>query len=166
MWKFHRIRPSNFPTIRISQFSAVVSQSSNLFATLLEATDVKQIEQLFDMQAAEYWDNHYRFDVLTEKSMPKRLGGTQVHLLIINAWVPLLFVYGSVHGKQSYKDQAISLLEQMPAEDNVVVRKWEQVGAEPRSAASSQALLQLYSGYCSCRRCLECRIGYQMLKRK
>lgn len=166
IWKFHRIRPSSFPTIRISQFAALVNRSSNLFATLLEAKEVKQIQQLFDIQASDYWNNHYQFDVITKASTPKRMGEAQVEMLIINAWVPLLYLYGSVHGQQHYKDQAVALLEQLPAEDNVVVRKWCQAGIHPASAASSQALLQLYSNYCNCRRCLECRIGYQILKRK
>lgn len=166
MWKFHRIRPSGFPTIRISQFAALVCRSSNLFATLLETTDVKQIENLFDIQASEYWDNHYQFDVATKTSSHKRMGRSQVHMLIINAWVPLLYVYGSTHGQQQYKDQAVGLLEQLPPEDNVYIRKWRQVGLEPESAANSQALLQLYTKYCTSRRCLECRIGYQILKHK
>lgn len=164
MWKYHRLRPSNFPTIRISQFAALANRSSNLFATLLETTDVKQIEHLFDLQASEYWDNHYRFDVAAEKAATKRMGRTQVQLLIINAWVPLLFVYGNTHGQQQYKDQALDLLTQLPPEDNVIVRRWRQAGIEPQSAASTQALLQLESKYCRSRRCLECRIGFNILK--
>lgn len=166
LWKFHRIRPSGFPTIRISQFAALVCQSSNLFSTLLEAKEAKQIERLFDVKASDYWDSHYRFDVATDKPSPKRVGKTQVQTLIINVWVPLLFLYGTVCGQQSYKDQAIGLLEQLPAEDNIVIRRWRQTGIQLSSASTSQALLQLDSKYCAHRRCLECRIGYQILKQK
>ncbi|MBR4505399.1 MAG: DUF2851 family protein [Bacteroidales bacterium] len=166
MWKFHRMRPSSFPTIRISQFAALVNRASNLFSTMLETTDVKQLEQLFDLQASKYWDNHYQFDKITKTATPKRMGRAQTQMLIINAWVPLLFVYGSMHGQQRYKDQAVALLEQLPPEDNVVVRRWCQVGMDPKSASSTQALLQLYAKYCNSRRCLECRIGYQILKHK
>ena len=166
MWKFHRIRPSSFPTIRISQFAALVCRSSNLFATLLEATEAKQIERLFDLQASEYWDTHYRLDIPTEKAAPKRMGRSQAQMLIINEWVPILFVYGSMHGQQKDTEQAVDLLEQMPAEDNAIVRRWRQVGIDAKSAATSQALIQLYSNYCNNRNCLECRIGYQILKHK
>jgi hypothetical protein len=165
LWKFHRLRPSNFPTIRISQFARLVSESSNLFSTLLELTDVKQIERLFNQQAADYWKNHYQFDRVAAKSMVKRVGRMQADLLIINAWVPLLFVYGCEHGSQAHKDQAVGLLSQLPPEDNAIIRVWRQAGIEPTNAAESQALLQLYNNYCQNRRCLDCRIGFHILKR-
>lgn len=165
LWRFHRLRPSNFPTLRISQFARLVSCSTNLFATLLEMTDVGNIERLFNQQAADYWNNHYQFDKPTQRSSVKRLGSMQARLIVINAWVPLLFVYGAAHGQQCYKDQALNLLAQLPAEDNAVIRQWRQFGINPSTAAESQALLQLSSNYCTGRRCLECRIGYNLLKR-
>ena len=96
--------------------------------------------------------------------MPKHIGKMQARLLIINAWVPLLFVYGITHGQQHYKDQAISLLSQLPAEDNAIIRRWQSYGITPGNAAESQALIQLNNNYCRSRRCLECRVGYHMLK--
>ena len=166
LWKFYRMRPSSFPTIRISQFASLVSHSSNLFSTLLDTSDARQMEALFDQQASEYWNSHYQFDILSKTVRQKRVGRSQAQILIINAWVPLLFVYGSAHGQQHYKDQALNLLEQLPPEDNAIVRRWRQAGIEPQSAAASQALLQLENNYCQQRRCLECRIGYQILKHK
>lgn len=166
LWRFYRMRPSSFPTIRISQFAKLLSETSSLFATLLDITNVKEMEKLFDKQAAEYWNRHYKFDKSTVKSSPKRVGKAQADLLIINAWVPLLFLYGAQHGQQRYKDQAVDLLAQLPAEDNAVIRRWRQLGIEPSNAADSQALLQLYNGYCAGRRCLECGIGFQILKHK
>ena len=166
LWKFYRLRPSAFPTIRISQFADLVSQSKNLFATLLETTDVRDMERLFARQAAPYWDTHYHFDQPTDTSSVKHIGRMQADLLIINAWVPLLFVYGVEHQQQRYKDQALSLLEQLKAENNAIVRQWQAVGLSPANAAESQALIQLANNYCANRRCLECRIGYQLLKHK
>ena len=166
LWKYYCLRPSSFPTIRISQFAQLLSQSSSIFATLLSMNDAKEIEKLFDQHAAEYWDNHYKFDKVTAKSSVKRIGKVQAELLIINAWVPLLFLYGAEHGQQNYKDQAVDLLMQLPAEDNVVIRRWRQAGLKPSNAAESQALLQLYNNYCTGRRCLECGIGFQILKHK
>ena len=164
LWKFYRLRPTSFPTIRISQFADLLSRIPNLFSNLLQMTDVKQLEQLFACEAAPYWNNHYQFDQLANDCRPKRIGRMQADLLIINAWVPLLFVYGAELGQQQYKDQALNLLRQLPPENNAVTRRWQQVGITPRNAAESQALLQLSSGYCTPRYCLQCRIGYHLLK--
>lgn len=166
LWRFYRLRPSSFPTIRISQFAHLVSTSSNLFSMLLAVTDAKEMVKLFDQSAAGYWDTHYKFDAATTRSSRKRVGKMQAQLLIINAWVPLLFLYGTMHGQQRYKEQAVDLLMQLPPEDNVVIRRWRAAGIEPANAAESQALLQLDGAYCRCRRCLECNIGFQILKHK
>ncbi len=164
LWRFFRLRPSAFPTIRISQFAHLVSLSSNLFSTLLETHDADRLEKLFDCQAADYWNNHYRFDQATARSSVKRLGRMQAHLLIINAWVPLLFVYGEVRGQQQYKEQAVAILEQLPPEDNAILRCFRAVGLTAANAAQSQALIQLRNNYCTSRQCLNCRIGHSVIK--
>ena len=164
LWRFFKLRPSSFPTFRISQFADFVAQSHNLFSALLDMSDVREMERLFDREASPYWDNHYRFDRESEKTKRKCVGKQLSDSLIINAWVPLLFVYGVEHGQSHYKEQAFALLEQLPAEDNAVVRTWQQAGIVPKNAAESQSLIQLSSAYCSNRRCLECRFGYQLLK--
>ena len=163
LWKFYRLRPSSFPTIRISQFAHLLSRTTNLFSSLLQITDVKQLEQMFVCEAAPYWNDHYQLDQPANDNHPKRIGHMQSDMLIINAWVPLLFDYGVELGQQQYKDQAVSLLQQLPAENNAVIRRWQQAGVTPRNAAESQALLQLSSHYCNTRQCLECRIGYHIL---
>lgn len=165
LWKFYRIRPSSFPTIRISQFANLVATSSNLFSTLLDMTDAAQIAALFNQPAAEYWCSHYRFDQLSP-SHPKAVGRAQAEMLVINAWVPLLFVYGTVHGQQQYKDQAIDLLQQLKAENNNIIRRWKSNGIAADTAARSQALLQLHNSYCLNHRCLDCTIGYNLIKRR
>ena len=166
LWRYYRLRPSSFPTIRISQFAQLVSESSNLFSTLLSMTDAQEMVKLFDQTASEYWSSHYKFDTVAARSSKKRVGKMLAQSLIINAWVPLLFLYGALHGKLEYKEQAVELLNQLPAEDNAVIRRWRSVGVEPDNAAESQALLQLDGGYCRGRRCLECSIGFQILKHK
>ncbi len=164
LWRFFRLRPSAFPTIRISQMAHLLSRTTNLFSTLLTMTEADAIVRLFDCQASPYWENHYHFDRPIETRSVKRLGRMQADLLIINAWVPLLFVYGETVGNQQYKEQAVALLEQMGAERNRIVRQWQQVGLEPRNAAQSQALIQLKNNYCCNRRCLDCRIGHHVIK--
>jgi hypothetical protein len=166
LWRFFRIRPSAFPTIRLSQFASLLATTSNLFSTLLEKTDVKAMERLFNCQAADYWDTHYHFDQPAERKSVKRVGRMQADSLIINAWIPLLFVYGEVRGQQQYKEQALHLLQQLAAEDNSVVRRFAPAGLTPENAAQSQALIQLYNNYCSGRRCLECHIGHSIIKQK
>lgn len=165
LWRFFRVRPSSFPTIRISQFAQLVSMSSNLFSTLLPMTDVEQIVKLLDCHAADYWDNHYHFDQATERKSVKRLGRMQAELLIINAWIPLLFVYGAVRGQQQYKEQALRLLQQLPPENNSIIRQFQTLGQKPDNAAQSQALIQLKNNYCNGRRCLDCRIGHHIIKK-
>ena len=164
LWKFYRIRPSAFPTIRISQFADLLSRTNNLFSSLLQITDLRQLEDFFRCQAASYWNSHYQFDEPANDNHPKRMGRMQADLVIINAWVPLLFVYGSQLGQQQYKEQAISLLQQLAPENNAVIRRWRQVGLNPTNAAESQALLQLGSQYCTTKNCLQCRIGHNLLK--
>ena len=165
LWKFYCIRPSSFPTIRISQFARLVSESSNLFARLLTITDAKELLALFNQAAAPYWNDHYRFDVPSESSSVKHLGKAQAAMLVINAWVPLLFVYGVAHGQQQYKDQAVALLQQLPPENNNVIRRWRALGMDLPDSAHTQAVLQLEGCYCSARRCLDCAIGYNIIKR-
>lgn len=164
LWRFFRVRPSAFPTIRISQFAQLMSSTASLFSTLLDMKEVGDIETLFCCRASDYWDNHYHFDRPTEKHSVKRVGRMQADLLIINAWVPLLFVYGEIHGQQAYKDQAVALLQQLPAENNMIVRSYVAAGVTPESAAQTQALIQLKSKYCNSRRCLDCSIGHNIIK--
>ncbi len=162
LWKFFRLRPYSFPTLRISQFAQLVCQSRNLFSRLLETPDAAELQQFFDVQAAPYWDNHFRFDH-PSPGKPKHLGRACVDLLIINAWVPLLFEYGNYHNEQRYKDQAIDILQQLKSEYNHIVRQWATVGIKSDNAARSQALIQLYNEHCSRHDCLHCPIGYKII---
>ncbi|MCQ2294343.1 MAG: DUF2851 family protein [Bacteroidales bacterium] len=162
LWKFFRLRPYSFPTIRISQFAALLCQSHNLFAHLLDTPDAVQLQQFFDVAASDYWTHHFQFDK-PSPGKPKKLGSAFVQVLIINAWVPLLFEYGNQHGNQSYKDQAVSILEQLPPERNNIITQCASVGLKPSSAAQSQALLQLFNQHCTPRTCLSCPIGYKVI---
>lgn len=165
LWRFFRIRPSSFPTIRISQFASLVSASSNLFSTLLPMTDADKIVTLFNCHASSYWDNHYHFDRPVDRSSVKQLGRIQANSLVINAWIPLLFVYGEINGQQEKKDQAFALLQQIKPEDNRIIRQFCTAGLNPDNAEQTQALIQLKNSYCTGRRCLECRIGQHIIKK-
>jgi len=162
LWKFYRMRPNGFPTIRISQFARLVCQSHSLFSHLLETTDAAELQKFFDVTASPYWNTHFRFDH-PSAGVPKRLGESFVNILIINAWVPLLFEYGNQNGQQHYKDQAVSILQQLPPEKNHIIRQWQAAGVKALNADQSQALLQLYNGHCASHDCLHCQIGYKII---
>lgn len=162
LWKFFRMRPSSFPTVRISQFASFLCTSHNLFSKLLETERVEYLLAYFNATAADYWTTHYRFDAATKASI-KRVGTQLANTLVINAWLPLLFVYGRRHDRQDLCDRAVELLRQVKPESNNIVRVWKDFGIQPRSAADTQALLQLFNNYCDLHRCLDCRIGYHCL---
>ena len=164
LWKFFRMRPASFPTLRISQFSNLISRSSNLFSKLLETKEVKSLRTFFDVEASDYWRNHFRFDKPVDKGSIKTLGDNTVDTILINAWVPLLFRYGQSHDDDSLKEQALNILHQIPAEKNTIVRLWQKAGIEPVDAADSQAILQRYNEYCSKKRCLDCSLAFRLLK--
>ena len=162
LWKFFRQRPYGYPTLRISQFAQLLSQSRNLFSQLLETPEAAQLQQFFNVKASPYWDNHFQFDKLSP-GKEKRLSLNTANLIIINAWVPLLFEYGSQHGMQQYKDQAVDILQQLPPEDNQIIRRWKEVGVQAANAAQSQALIQLFKEHCGTHDCLHCQIGYKII---
>ena len=162
LWKFFRMRPYGYPTLRISQFAQLVCQSRNLFSHLLETPDATELQKFFNVSASPYWDNHFQFDK-PSPGKKKQVGSAFVNVLIINAWVPLLFEYGNQHGMQQYKDQAVDLLEQLPPERNHIVSHWKEAGIRAENAAQTQALIQLYNNYCSQHNCLRCQIGYKII---
>ena len=162
-WKFLRMRPSNFVTIRLAQMAQLIHKNGCLFSKIKAAKDTAEVKTLFDVEASEYWKTHYRFEVPAE-SKPKHLGNTTADVLIINAVTPLLFCYGKLHKDESVCDTAIQFLEATEAEDNTVIRHYAQCGVKAENAMQTQALLHLYNMYCKRKRCLECRIGAVLLR--
>lgn len=163
VWKFMRLRPINFPTIRIAQLAMLIHHSSALFSRILETNDLDSLRHLFDVSASEYWDNHYRFNKISEENKQKTLGETAFNNLVINTIAPLLFVYGDQHLDQAMKDRALLLLEKTAPESNQIIRKWNELGIESRSAFETQALIQLKNGYCEVKKCLHCQLGAKII---
>lgn len=157
-WKFLRLRPANFPTIKMSQFANFVAQHENLFQTILQLPTYKAYQEFFQCDASAFWKEHYSFKK-SSKVKSVALGRATIDLLIINTVAPLIFLYGIKTGEQLYIDKAINLLEQIPAEKNAEMRTWQALGLKILSASESQALFQLKKEYCSHKRCLECAIG-------
>lgn len=163
LWKFMRLRPINFPTVRIAQFGALIHQSSALFSRILESESLDELRKLFDVSASEYWNNHYNFNKVSKDDHPKKLGETAFNNLVINTIVPMLFVYGDQHLDQKMKDRALFLLEKLPPESNQIIMKWNELGIESRSAFETQALLQLKNKYCEPKKCLNCQLGAKII---
>lgn len=164
LWKFMRLRPVNFSTIRISQFARLVYQSNGLFSQLLEIENLEDIKKLFRVEASEYWNSHYSFNKTTVANKVKEIGESSVNSLIINVVVPFLFVYGEKMNKENLKNRALLFLENLPAEENSIVKNWENLGVSSRSAFESQALLLLKNEYCDRKKCLNCQIGVKLVK--
>ena len=164
-WKWLRLRPGNFPTIRIAQLAALIHKSSSLFSKILACTDYKSITELLEVEVSKYWKNHYQFGV-ESKTRNKRLGSMGIQSIIINSVVPVLFSYGEVSGKEYLKERALQLLDSIPAEKNSIISRWEKCGVQVDSSWSSQALLQLKLNYCDKYRCLQCEFGNRIIRLK
>ncbi|HBL75320.1 MAG: hypothetical protein A2W90_20535 [Bacteroidetes bacterium GWF2_42_66] len=163
LWKFMRLRPVNFPTIRISQFAQLICKSTALFSKILETESLKTLELFFDVESSEYWANHYRFNKASAK-IPKRLGSSAFQNIVINTIAPVLFIYGDINEKHELKDRALRFLDELPAESNSIIDGWEKLEIRAKSAFESQALLQLKNGYCKNKKCLDCRIGAKIIR--
>lgn len=163
LWKFGKLRPSNFPTLRIAQFSKLIHKSSGLFSKLINAGSINEIKELFDLQSSPYWKNHYLFDK-PSPGRTKQMGDSAIYNIIINTLVPMKFVYGSEHMKPEIKEQAISLLTGLPAEENIIIKNWKQLGIVPANAGESQALIELKKYYCTPKKCLNCAIGLNLIR--
>ena len=162
-WKFFRLRPAGFPTVRLAQLAALLHRPDQLFSQLLAAPDTAAAEQLFTANLSDYWLTHFRFDKSAARRM-KPLGREFVHLLLINTVAPFLFHYGRAQGRADLQDRALRLLDELPPEANTVVSGWAERGQRAQSAAHTQALLHLKTRYCDAKRCLECAIGNAILR--
>ncbi len=162
LWKFSRLRPVNFPTIRISQLAAMLAVTGGLFSVVLEAAEVRQLEEVFEVKASQYWDDHFVFGKKSRKVV-KNTGSQATLIFLVNAVIPVLYVYGKSRDSRDTCEKAITFLEDMPAEENIIVDEWKEAGITAESAFYSQALIQLRNEYCKKRRCLECRIGSKLV---
>ena len=155
--KFFRLRPPNFPTVRLAQLAMLYFSRKNLFSVIILARNTSEFYKIFNVSASEYWDTHYNFGVSSLRRK-KRITKSFVDLLIINTVIPLKFCYAVQHG-QDASEEILQLASQIPAEDNTVVKNFNLLKPVTKNASHSQALLQLKSAYCDSNRCLHCAIG-------
>ena len=162
IWKFARLRPANFPTVRLSQLAAMLSVTGGLFSKTIEASNICQLKDLFEVTASGYWDDHYVFGKKSRRC-PKSTGSQATDIFLINAVIPVLFVYGKCRDSHEICEKALSFLEEIAPEENSITDEWRSVGIEAESAYYSQALVQLRNNYCKKRKCLDCRIGGRLI---
>lgn len=163
LWKFLRMRPVNFPTIRLAQFASLLSGNAGLLTKLMSMTSVDSMCEIFRVTASAYWDHHFVFDKETP-GKPKQVGRSSAELLIMNSVLPFMFLYGTSTGNEALSSRALALYEQLPGEENSVISKWSQAGLDTSTAFMTQALMNLKVNYCDKRNCLHCRIGNLLLK--
>ncbi|MDB5288625.1 MAG: hypothetical protein JWR05_3574 [Mucilaginibacter sp.] len=164
LWKFLRMRPQNFPTIRLAQFAALVVQSNHLFSKVLETKEVKALRDLFNnIQINNYWETHYRFDK-ESKPVGKHLGVASVDTILLNTVALFLFSYGKHLQQQYFISRSLKLLENIPGEQNSIMTDFANLGLEINTAFESQALLELKNNYCDYKKCLQCGVGIKILK--
>jgi hypothetical protein len=164
MWKFMRLRPAAFPSLRIAQLAALYNSHQRLFQEIVECGTVASLSMIFRVGASEYWDRHFIFDRKARYAV-KRFGEQSIQLLIINAIIPMLHLYGELMNKPGICDRAIGFLEGLPPEKNAIMKKWAALGIHAENSLESQGLLQLKKRMCDHHRCLECSIGHQVLCR-
>jgi hypothetical protein len=162
-WKFLRLRPANFPTLRIAQFASLLYHNRNFFSQIVETESLHDVYKLFEVNQSDYWQNHYRFGSKSQKKVAA-LGESSIQNIIINSIVPVLVSYGQTIDDNRYVERAIQWLENLPTEKNKITRVWEDIGMKVKSSFDSQALIEQYNNMCQKRNCLNCVIGSTLLK--
>lgn len=162
-WRFLRLRPQNFPHIRISQLATLYHERRASLSALVECETVDALRQLLSTHVTPYWETHYVFGTMSKQSS-KKLSVSSTDLLIINTAIPMLFAIGRHRQKEELCDRAFDMLEQMKAEKNHIITMWQECGLPVKSAGDTQALIQLKREYCDRKDCLRCRFGYEYLK--
>lgn len=160
---FLRMRPANFPTVRLAQLAMLVAHSVHLFSKIKEIEEVENVKKLLNVTANDYWHYHYNFDELSTYKI-KNVGVQMINNLIINTVIPILFAYGHYTKEHHFKDKALRWLTQLTAEKNSRINGFLALQITIKNAFDSQALLQLKNEYCSKKRCLECAVGSKLLK--
>lgn len=164
-WRFLRLRPQNFPHIRISQLANLYYGRRMGLRALTECETIEAVRELLTTRVTPYWETHYTFGSESTRN-DKRLSAASLSLLTINTAVPMLFAYGRHTSDESLCERAIDFLDRLKAENNRIIRMWRDCGLDVRSAGDSQALIQLKNEYCDRRDCLRCRIGFEYLRKK
>ncbi|WP_225865743.1 DUF2851 family protein [Dyadobacter aurulentus] len=162
-WKFAKLRPAGFPTIRLAQLARLLSFESNLFSTIISVNSFERMQELFQLSQSEYWVRHYVFDKKAATPVPS-MGKDAGSSLIINGIVPVLVAYAKQRRQPELLDKAVYWLSQIPSENNRITREWATLGMRVKTSADSQALIEWYNNYCLPKKCLECTVGAGLVR--
>jgi len=162
LWKFSKVRPYNFPTLRIALFAQLINTRQSLLSIISECKTINDIENVLEVKASEYWETHYRFSE-NSKTLNKKLGKASKQHLIINTIIPFLYIYAEQTHQENLKERCLDWLSNLPKEDNNITRKWELLKFENANAMQSQGLIELKNEVCAKHRCIDCRIGHKIL---
>ena len=161
----HKVRPENFPEVRLAQLAMLYFKGNLSMSSLVNAKELDSMRTLFKGGVSDYWHTHFKFKNEESPESEKQLSDTSADLIVMNTVVPFLFAYGRYKGDDELCDRSFDLMEQLRPEKNRYIRLWEEAGISCESAADSQALMQLSKNYCEKRNCLRCRFGYEYIKR-
>lgn len=164
-WQFLRMRPANFPTLRLAQLAAVLREQHHIFSLFSQETSAAAIIRLLRSPQSPYWLQHYTIGKESRIKLSP-LGQASAESLLINTAAPLLAAYGLYTDDESWIERAVQLLQQLPAESNRIIEDWKALELKPQHAYDSQALLELHNEFCQPRKCLECVVGLDLLKRR
>ena len=164
-WRFLRLRPGNFPHVRLAQLANLYYKERSLFSRIMEADTLEAVRKLLTVTTSPYWEEHFNFRKVSS-SREKQVGKNAQNLIIINTVIPFLYAYGLHKADELLCERATGFLESLKAEDNHIIRHWSGAGLPVSTAADSQALLQLQKEYCDKKDCLRCRFGFEYLRRK
>lgn len=165
LWKFLRLRPQNFPHIRIAQLASLYHSRRAGLSLIAGCDTIDDARHMLTTSVTPYWRTHYTFGHASRESA-KSLSRQSIDLLIINTVVPMLFAYGRHKSSEEMCWRATDFLEQLAPEHNNIVRMWEECGLKVQNAGDTQALIQLKKNYCDRKDCLRCRFGYEYLKQR
>ena len=162
-WKMLRLRPANFPTVRLAQLAALVQQQSSLFSLFINVENTSQLALAFQAKQSSYWQTHYQIGKAANGKVAA-LGRTSVENILVNTVVPLLVAYSQAKDNRNLLDKALQLLENLPAEQNHITEKWNNLGLKVKSSFDSQAVIELYNEFCTPKKCLNCSIGVSLVR--
>ena len=165
LFKNLRIRPNNFPHIKIIQLAHIIRQKQGVFSQIIEENSIDRLYSLFQSEISNYWKCHSRFGKIVPRT-ERRLALQTMNILIINCLVPLLFVYGHQKASEKHTERALGLLETLQPETNFITNLFQRSGINCKNAADSQALIQLKREYCEKKKCIFCRIGHKLLTKQ
>jgi len=162
LWKFLRLRPANFPSVRLWQFAMLIHKCPELFRNPEQFNSTETLNKTISHQHAGYWSNHYKLGG-PEVRMIKGIGKNSVENLMVNTMAPFLFFYGKQTANDRLVEAAFECYEELPFEDNVKTRHFTRAGLKFKTAAESQGIIQLFDNYCKNTRCLDCGIASNLL---